>query len=106
MAKAGRCSSRAAARPGASSTFESTTAISAPGRRCSLIALAIARKFEPLPERRMPSRCMKDLLSLILGEFAGLIVMRCDERGPSWRVRQQTLFDQHGRPAMFCGLFV
>src|SRR5260370_2137881 len=72
-AMAGSCKAWAAAMPGASSTFESTTAISAPGRRCSLIALAMARKFEPLPERRMPRRCMKNFLSLIVGEVAWLI---------------------------------
>jgi hypothetical protein len=27
----------------------------------------MARKFEPLPERRMPRRCMKEFLSLIVG---------------------------------------
>src|ERR1700730_12380691 len=62
MAKAGRPSSRAEARPGASSLFERTQAISAPERRCSRMAAAMARKLEPLPERRMPKRCMNDIV--------------------------------------------
>src|ERR1700761_3052949 len=64
MAKAGRASSRAEARPGASSRLESTTAISTPGRRCVRIASAMARKFDPRPESRIPRR-FKALLSSV-----------------------------------------
>ena len=48
--------SRATARPPASATFEITTAISAPFSRPLLIDSAIALKFDPRPESRIPSR--------------------------------------------------
>src|ERR1035441_8529630 len=48
--------SRAAVSPAASAWLDSTTAISAPSRRRSRIALAMATKFEPRPESRIPSR--------------------------------------------------
>src|ERR1035437_8048191 len=48
--------SRAACNPAASALFDSTTAICAPCKRCRRIASAIARKFDPRPESRIPSR--------------------------------------------------
>src|SRR5208283_2537427 len=48
--------------PGASARFEMTTAIRAPGMRPASMLSAMATKFEPRPESRMPRFFMQETL--------------------------------------------
>ena len=52
---------RAVAIPGASDLFEMTTLIRAPSMRPASMLSAMATKFDPRPERRMPRLCITSL---------------------------------------------
>src|ERR1700731_3772831 len=58
MAAAVRPRCRAVAIPGASALLEMTTAMRAFAMRPASMLSAMATKFEPRPERRMPSECI------------------------------------------------
>src|SRR5581483_1906136 len=61
-----RC--RATAIPGASALLEITTAIRASGMRPAAMLSAMATKFDPRPERRIPKECMVDGSFLMVDE--------------------------------------
>ena len=60
MTRAFKPRSRAVAIPGASGRLEITTEMRVSGIRPASMLSAIATKFEPRPERRIPSECMGD----------------------------------------------